>query len=408
MPSRQSKKVTSKADMDYLINIEEKDITTTFIANTFGDFDGKRRFNPYDLIDIPPGMYGKGKKNKNTFTTTVGSWIFNKYFIEQDLFDQFGYITDTINKKMLGKLDNTIYEAVLEDKLDIPVYKKYLKKTQKFMPYISIYSPSHTDKILTSSKVFNKKKMELYKKYKDKIDAGDEKAADAMTKELLDFAIEYMGDDPSMDLYLSGARGTLHNNFKNMYVMKGAIKDPDPNAKQKYNVALSNYIDGIQPNEYVMFANSLTAGPYARAKKTADGGYSEQLILSACQHLILDPPGSDCGTKRYHTVTLTNDNIGLWMYSYIVEGSKLVELTSDVKSKYIGKTVKVRFSGYCESKTGICNKCMGNLYYRLGKRNVGTSMSQIASIRKNIAMKAFHDSTQSFYDMDLESVFGVK
>ena len=94
------------------------------------------------------------------------------------------------------------------------------------------------------------------------------------------------------------------------------------------------------------------------------------------------------------------------MYSYIIEGSKLVELTSENKSKYIGKKVKFRFSALCESKTGICNKCMGNLYYRLDmKANVGTSLTQIPSTQKNISMKAFHDSTQSLYEMDLDKVF---
>ena len=39
MPSRQSKKITSKADVEYLINITEKDITSTYMAETFGDFD---------------------------------------------------------------------------------------------------------------------------------------------------------------------------------------------------------------------------------------------------------------------------------------------------------------------------------------------------------------------------------
>lgn len=94
------------------------------------------------------------------------------------------------------------------------------------------------------------------------------------------------------------------------------------------------------------------------------------------------------------------------MYSYIIDGSKLVELTSDNQSKYLDKTVKVRFSALCESKTGICNKCMGNLYYKLDyKQNVGASLTQIPSTQKNIAMKAFHDSTQSLYTMNLEEVF---
>lgn len=406
MSSRKSKKITSPKDIEYLVNIREKDITTSFIMDTFGEFETGQRFRPYDIIEIPANSYGpEGKKNKKPFVTTVGIWIFNKYFIEEDLFDMFKYVNKTIDKKMYGKLNNEISVAVLEDRLPLETMKRFNMKTQKCMPYISILAPNYTDKMLTCTEVINKKKKELYKKYEEQIKKGDEIAASRMEKELLDFAIEYMGDDPSMDMFISGARGSIGNNFKNMFVMKGVIKDPDPNAKQKYNVAMSNYIDGISPDEYALFANSLAAGPYARAKKTENGGYREKLFLRAFQHLTLDPPGSDCGTKRYIEVILTESNINEWMYSYIIEGSKLVELTSQNKSKYIGKKVKVRFSALCESKTGICNKCMGNLYYRLDKTNVGTSLTQIPSVQKNIAMKSFHDSTQSLYDMDLEKIF---
>lgn len=406
MSSRKSKKITSPKDIEYLVNIKEKDITTSFIMDTFGEFETGQRFRPYDIIEIPANSYGpEGKKNKKPFVTTVGIWIFNKYFIEEDLFDMFKYVNKTIDKKMYGKLNNEISVAVLEDRLPLETMKRFNMKTQKCMPYISILAPNYTDKMLTCTEVINKKKKELYKKYEEQIKKGDEIAASRMEKELLDFAIEYIGDDPSMDMFISGARGSIGNNFKNMFVMKGVIKDPDPNAKQKYNVAMSNYIDGISPDEYALFANSLAAGPYARAKKTENGGYREKLFLRAFQHLTLDPPGSDCGTKRYIEVILTESNINEWMYSYIIEGSKLVELTSQNKSKYIGKKVKVRFSALCESKTGICNKCMGNLYYRLDKTNVGTSLTQIPSVQKNIAMKSFHDSTQSLYDMDLEKIF---
>lgn len=407
MSSRRSKTVTSPKDIEYLVSITEKDITTTFIMELFGEFKSGQRFHPYDIITIPAGSYGPDKhKNKNQFTTTVGIWVFNKYFIEPHLFNLFHYINETITSKLFKKLNNTLSEAVLEDKLPLEYLKDFMMKTQKCMPYISILAPNYTNKMLSCSVAIDKKKQELYKKYKDQIEKGDEIAANKMEKELLQWAIDYMGDDPSMDMFISGARGSIPNNFKNMFVMKGVIKDPDPNAKQKYNVAMSNYIDGISPDEYALFANSLAAGPYARAKKTENGGYREKLFLRAFQHLTLDPEGSDCGTKRYLEVVLTDSNINEWMYSYIIEGSKLVELTSENKSKYIGKKVKVRFSALCESKTGICNKCMGNMYYRLDKKeNVGTSLTQIPSVQKNISMKAFHDSTQSLYEMDLEKVF---
>lgn len=410
-PSRQSKTVTSNTDINYLVNIKEEDITTSFINDLFGEFESGRRFNPYDIITIPADSYGPvGKRNKKPFVTTVGIWVFNKYFIEPHLFDLFKYINKTVDKKIFKNINNKISECVLEDKLPIEAMKDFMMKTQKSMPYISILAPNYTDKMLECTVIIDKKKKELLAKYKEQLDAGDAVVADKVEKELLNFALDYMGDDPSMDMFISGARGTIGNNFKNMFVMKGVIKDPDPNAKQKYKVAQSNYIDGIIPEEYALFANSLAAGPYARAKKTESGGYLEKLFLRAFQHLTLDPPGSNCGTKRYLEVELSPKNIGLWMYSYVIgPGGQLTEITSDNKDKYIGKKVKLRFSALCESKTGICNKCMGNLYYRLGyKQNAGTSLTQIPSVQKNISMKAFHDSTQQLYTMDLEEVFQCK
>lgn len=409
-PSRVSKHITDPKEINFLVSIKEEDITTSFINDLFGEFASGKRFEPYDIFTVPKDSYGpQGKRNKNAFATTVGLWIFNKYFIENELFDLFKYINTTISKKMFGKINGKLSEAVLEDRLPLECLKNFMMKTQKCMPYISILAPNYTDKMLECTVAIGKKKEELLKKYEKELAAGDAVVADKMEKELLDFAIEYMGDDPSMDMFISGARGNIGNNFKNMFVMKGVIKDPDPNAKQKYHVAQSNYMDGIIPEEYALFANSLAAGPYSRAKKTEKGGYLEKLFLRAFQHLTLDPPGSDCGTSRYIEEVLTPKNIELWMYSYIITPSGLVELTSQNKDKYMGKKVKLRFSSLCESKTGICNKCMGNLYYRLGyKENAGTSLTQIPSKQKNISMKAFHDSTQKLHSMDLEEVFQCK
>ena len=373
----------------------------------FGEFDGKSRFNPYDIIEIPANSYGpENKKNKKPFKTTVGIWIFNKYFIEKDLFDLFQYINKTVDDKLFSEINTKLSYALAEDKITVKQLSDYNMRCQLFMGYVSILSPNYTEKMLTCTKAINIKKRELLKKYKKEIEAGDEIVGTKMEKELLEYAKEYMKNDPSMDMFLSGARGSFGNNFKNMFIMKGVIRDPDPNAKQPYKVATSNYIDGITPEEYALFANSLAAGPYSRAAKTGTGGYLEKLFVRALQHIVLGPIDSDCGTKNTITVKLDKKNIGSYMYSYIKEGEKLIELTSDNMDKYIGKTVKIRYISLCEYKDGVkCHKCAGNAWVRLGKTNIGVATPKIPSTLKNISMKAFHDSVEKFNPIDLNDIF---
>ena len=98
------------------------------------------------------------------------------------------------------------------------------------------------------------------------------------------------------------------------------------------------------------------------------------------------------------------------MYSYIVEGNKLIELNSTNKDKYLGKTVRMRFSSLCEYKepNKICNVCAGNLFYRAGFKDIGVAMPQVASALKLKALKAFHDSTVKLHEIDVWKAFGLK
>ena len=90
------------------------------------------------------------------------------------------------------------------------------------------------------------------------------------------------------------------------------------------------------------------------------------------------------------------------------EGNKLVELTSENMNQYIGKTVQFRFASLCEAENGVCNACAGNIFYRLGVKNIGAAAPQIASKLKNVAMKAFHDSQVRMVEMDPMEAFGLK
>lgn len=402
---RVAKLITDKKDIDFLLSLKEEDISFSLMMEMFGEFNGKQRFHPYDILEVPPNSYGpEDDRNTNKFVTTVGLWVWNIYHLEKELHHILGYINHTIDKKAFGKIDSTLSYALLEDDITIQHIKNFIHKTQADMPFVSIVSPSMTEKMLTSTKVIKKKKEELAKKYKKEIEAGDEVAIERMEKELLDYAKDYLDGDPSLDSFDSGARGSFGNNFKNMFIIKGAIKDPDPN--KGYNIAMSNYMDGVSKEEYAVFANSLAAGPYARGKKTEIGGYWEKLFVAAFQHVVLDPEGSDCKTDKYVTVKL--DNPGDWMYSYMIEGNNLVELNSKNVDKYKGKTVKFRFSSMCKSKTGICNKCAGNMFYKLGIKNIGMALPVIPSTLKNLSMKSFHDCSVKTTEMDVMKAFGLK
>jgi len=273
-------KLNEKNFASFIIKMKEKDINFDFIMNTFGEFKGKCLAHPFDLIEIPSRSFsyindkGKEVSNSNTFTTTIGLYIFNLILSEMGFSKFFdGYYQKTLDSKNTKKLEQVLTYALIEDQITIEQIKKWENYMQWFMPFENILSPGQSEKLLGCTKVINKKKEELLKKYAKEIEAGDVVVTSKIEAELLAFAKEYLKDDPSIDNILSGAGGSFGNNFKNMYVMKGAIKNPDPDAKRKYDIVTSSYLDGVKASEYSVIAGSGTYGAYSRGKKTQLGGH---------------------------------------------------------------------------------------------------------------------------------------
>lgn len=390
-----------------LLDLKESDITDTFIIETFGEFNGKQKCAPWDTLTVPPGKYGpEKKKNKNTFVTTVGRWVYNKLMFEESLFDIFGYINKDIDAGMNKFINNQLSYALTEDRITVDTMAEYLMKPEWMMQFVEILAYNYSEKILTCSKMAEKKKKELIKKYEKELAAGDVVTMNKIEKEVLNYVLDYLGDEDALDVFKSGARGSLDNNFKNIFVMNGAIKNSNPNIDKDFVFAASNYIDGISAEEYPIFADSMTNGPYARGKKTQLGGYWEKLFGRAYETVILDKEGTDCKTTGFEVVTITSKNINNFMYSWIIEGKELVELTSANMNKYLDKKVKIRFPTYCKSKTGYCSKCSGNLFYRTNRHNIGVASPMIPSILKNVSMKSFHNSAVKLHKMDVAKAFG--
>lgn len=143
-----------------------------------------------------------------------------------------------------------------------------------------------------------------------------------------------------MTLFKSGSRGSFEDNYKNMSIMIGPVKNPGTG---KYDFVESNYVDGIEKKDLPAVGNSIVNAAYPKAVGTEKGGYLTKQFFAVYQSITLDEHGTDCGSKGYLTVTLTTNNIHDYLYQYIVEvGGKLVLLTDENSEQYIDKTVQFR------------------------------------------------------------------
>lgn len=401
---RHARTITKESDINEIVNItHEEAARKATVMDWFGTFDDKPRFNPYDIIEIPAGKYGIGnKKNKKPFMTTIGIWLFNKSFIEP-VSNVLGYINETVDGDRYEDINQTLSYALLEDKITVDQLKEFIMQTQILMSCASAICPSHDmDMLLISTKAEEKKK-EIEKKYADQIAKGDIVAMKAVENELIDWAKKELKDSESADMYNSKARGKWGNNFKNVYLLRGPIRGTDG----EYTYVSSSYMSGMKKEEFSAVNDAAVSGPYSRSKKTEEGGYKEKQFINATQHIKVLPQGSDCGSTGTVTITLTEKNLSMWLYSFIVEpNGKLTELTMENKDKYIGKTIKFRYSGLCKAKNGyICEACAGTMFRRIGIENIGLGVMIMMSSLKNKSMSAFHNSTLSITTIDPDDIF---
>lgn len=443
---RVAKKITKKEDIDLLLNLTYKQCQVkSTIMDLCADFGDGPRFNTYDIFTVPAGAFGglssssdketkeaagyytykdgrpipntrepmatdvyhgtSTKKNKAPFTTTVGLWLFNKAFIEP-MSDILGYINYSITKKTYGNINDKLSNALLQDHISLKQLKSFIQLGQLWMSMCSSIAGSHTELMFAMQEKIAKKKEEILRRpgMKKALDAGDMIKMKEFENELIKYAQEILKDDASIDMFNSSARSTWDNNFKNMWLCRSGVVGTD----DKVTIITSSYIDGMDPKDYSAVADAAVGGPYSKAKKTANGGYLEKATTLAVGHIKVLGEGSDCGTKDYIWVDLNDKNKNEWLYSFVIDGSRLVELTPEVIGKYIGKRVKMRYASLCKSPNStICEKCAGTLFRRIGFKNIGLGAFIAMSSIKNAAMKAFHSSVINLSYADIPDVFGL-
>lgn len=391
----------------FLLGLKPEEMTKeffdTYFAITYDKNTGKMipaKISFQDKFILKANEYSNPKEVE----TNVGQFIINKYLYEpsKGMQKSVGYVAEPFSAKQIKAVESGILsKALLDGVITVDEMAAYFDRIQWLGNTVhTIVAPSFTPKTTTNLEKIKKKRDELYEKHKVELAKGNVVLATQIEDELLALAKKELESDIGMSLYTSGTRGSFDNNYKNLFITRGPVYNPNSG---KFQIVKRSFMEGLEKDDIPSYGTEVINGAYPKAMETAVAGYATKKFFAAYQSIVLDSRGSDCKTKAYRVVQLTNKNASRMMYRYIIEGEKLIMLDNSNIKSYIGKTVKMRSPLYCTGDK-LCSKCAGDLFYRIGIENIGLTTSSVGSSLLKLLMKSFHDSTVKISDIDLNKM----
>ena len=397
----------SEQDKQYLLSLKPEDITYELGMQLFADHvkkvDGqvievKSRFEPHDYFKLNAGEY----INKETIITAVGSFIFNKFIIEPRFAEFMDYNNEVINSDGLKDLENKLSKLLLEDKITTTDFADYLDRIQWLgMQFHEPLAASFTMRGLKPIPKVIKRRGELVKQNKEALEKGDVMVMSAIEKELVDLAKAEISDDPSMDLYYSGARGSIPNNYKQLSIVKGPVYNKTIG---KYQFIQNSFFEGLRKEDIAAAGTNVINGQYPKSCGTAVSGYKAKQVSSLGQAVMLRKDVNDCGTKGYLELVIPPSMKSKFLYRYVIDNGKLVLLDDSTMDKYVGKKIKLRSIMYCGCDSGVCMTCAGRLFEKLQIDSIGLTTSTLTGALLNLKMKSFHDTSVKINEINLDDM----
>jgi len=264
--SKNSKELNS-AMVSQLCSKTPDEFTFEYITELLGCYakddsgDDGSRFSPEDKMTIPVnGFCG----NKEPIKTTLGRFIFNKLIIEKTgFYKELGYINQTLDQDVYNAFEANIANMLLLDKITVKQMYTYCNVREwASLQLHAVITPSFTEEIIKVHPDVQKMKNELFEKNKKALEAGDAKTASDIEAKLIAKTKESFKDNPGMDLYNSGARGSIGNNYKNMYLMRGAVYN---RANHRFEVVKNALDDGLAREDIPISANTILEGAFPKA-----------------------------------------------------------------------------------------------------------------------------------------------
>ena len=118
--------------------------------------------------------------------------------------------------------------------------------------------------------------------------------------DLVKMAQKELEDDPSYELYKSGARGAFDNAYRQAQIMKGPVYNA---AKGEFDIMTTSLYEGARKEDLPTMANAVVSGVYPKSIGTGECGYLTKKLAATLQSNVLADAGSDCGSKALETIT---------------------------------------------------------------------------------------------------------
>lgn len=402
-------KLISDEDKKYLITLQHYDLTVSNITKLFSwtakKVDGKLvrvapRYNTMDLVHLDANEY----INIEAVDTTVGIILWNKLFAENTIHHILPnhFLNEVVDGKVYEKVTKYVSDALMAGKLAIePNLIQFLDNFEFYsMKLVTLFSPSYTQGLFQTPPAIKKKKKDLTKDLDSSKKTLEELVA--IEDELVDFAKKELDKDSGMTLFKSKARGNFENDYKNMNLMVGPVKNE---SNGEYDFIPHSYLDGLEKEDWVAAGNIIVNATYPKAVGTEVGGYLTKQFYAVYQSIITDPDLEDCGTKQFLRFKLTEDLYGDFEYQYIrlKDGEPWELLNPDTKKKYIGHNVQLRSPMFCGSDK-LCHKCIGDLPKKLNIKNIGLTTGRISNTLLAKKMKLFHNAKVKFDRINIDEL----
>lgn len=240
------------------------DLIRSLIAYRYVNGKRYRQFAPNTKVIIPAGLM----KNKETINTTLGRLIFYKVVIEHsnlDKFVPFSRINKVLTAKEYDKVEGEITALLVSDKIDTMQFKKFIDNRDWFgLQLHALVTVSFTAKTVKTPEAVKKLREELFKKYEKELAEGDLITANKIENELIAKMVDEIKDDPDCgyDLYASGARGSVNNHMKNMFIMRGGVYNP---VTGKQDIMKTCFAEGLRKEDFTAASNSVVGGAYPKS-----------------------------------------------------------------------------------------------------------------------------------------------